>query len=371
MSSTATLLHPVVISQVMINLASRYGVDSATCLLVENLMLALPHVPALGFELGLQYNVSTFGIWGFALRSSRTLREAMQRAVRYLPLSTAYCRFSLVDDAQGFGWVVDPESVPRHLRQFLLERDTATGINLLKELGLAGISVRALEYTCPAPDYAPQIAALAGITPRYGRPRNALILSRADAERRLPMYDANLVRLLDAQCQSQLKLRQSSDLIGNVRLQLLGSLGLAASLEEVALQLAMSPRSLRRKLEREHTTFRGIVEDERKLLAERLLQSTTMKLARRVSQPAPVMTAVEQNKGVSQVRAQNPPNSEGGGDVSTRPTSRLCWRHRGQQSIAPPGNREKSAPAGAPQARTLRAPCSPFKTSRFAATTAP
>jgi len=302
MSSTATLLHPVVISQVMINLASRYGVDSATCLLatgideadlrdadalitreqemrlVENLMLALPHVPALGFELGLQYNVSTFGIWGFALRSSRTLREAMQRAVRYLPLSTAYCRFSLVDDAQGFGWVVDPESVPRHLRQFLLERDTATGINLLKELGLAGISVRALEYTCPAPDYAPQIAALAGITPRYGRPRNALILSRADAERRLPMYDANLVSLLDAQCQSQLTLRQSSDLTGKVRLQLLGSLGLATSLEEVALQLAMSPRSLRRKLEREHTTFRGVVEDERKLLAERLLQSTTMKL---------------------------------------------------------------------------------------------
>ena len=164
MSSEATLLHPVVISQVMINLASRYGVDSATCLLgtgieeadlrdadalitreqemrlVENLMLALPHVPALGFELGLQYNVSTFGIWGFALRSSRTLREAMQRAVRYLPLSTAYCRFSLVDDAHGFGWVVDPEPVPRHLRQFLLERDTATGINLLKELSLAGIS---------------------------------------------------------------------------------------------------------------------------------------------------------------------------------------------------------------------------------------
>jgi len=136
MSSAATFLHPVVISQVMINLAARYGVDIETCLLatgidkkdlhdadalitrqqemrlVENLMLALPHVPALGFELGLQYNVSTFGIWGFALRSSRTLREAMQRAVRYLPLSTAYCRFSLLDDAEDFGWLVDPPAPP-------------------------------------------------------------------------------------------------------------------------------------------------------------------------------------------------------------------------------------------------------------------
>jgi AraC-like DNA-binding protein len=302
MSSAATFLHPVVISQVMLNLAARYGVDSETCLLatginendlrdadalitreqemrlVENIMLALPDVPALGFELGLQYNVSTFGIWGFALRSSRTLREAMQRAVRYLPLSTAYCRFSVIDDAEGFGWLVDPEPVPRHLRQFLLERDTATGINLLRELSLAGVSIEALEYSCPKPDYAPQITALAGISPLYGQPRNALILSAADAERRLPMYDANLVRLLDEQCKSQLKLRQTEGVTGQVRALLLGPLGLAASLEDMAHQLAMSHRSLRRKLEDEHTTFRGVVEEERKMLAERLLQSTSMKL---------------------------------------------------------------------------------------------
>ena len=286
----------------MINLAARYGVDSETCLLatginkedlhdadalitrqqemrlVENLMLALPQVPALGFELGLQYNVSTFGIWGFALRSSRTLREAMQRAVRYLPLSTAYCRFRLIDDANGFGWLVDPEPIPHHLRQFLLERDTATGINLLKELSQAGIGLEALEYSGPAPTYTAQIALLAGITPRYNQPRNALILRRADADRRLPMYDANLARLLDEQCQSQLKLRQSAGVTGQVRAQLLGSMGLAASLEDVAHHLAMSPRSLRRKLEAEGATFRGLVEEERKMLAERLLRSTHMKL---------------------------------------------------------------------------------------------
>lgn len=302
MSTAETFLHPVVISQVMINLAARYGVDAETCLLatgidekdlhdadalitrqkemrlVENLMLALPNVPALGFELGLQYNVSTFGIWGFALRSSRTLREAMQLAVSYLPLSTAYCRFSLFDEADVFGWFVDPEPIPQQLRQFLLERDTATGVNLLRELSLAGIEIKALEYCGPAPDYAPQIAALCGIAPVYNRPRNALILSRRDADRRLPMYDANLARMLDEQCRSQLKLRQTEGVTGQVRAQLLGPLGLAASLEDVAHRLAMSHRSLRRKLEDEHTTFRGVVEEERKMLADRLLRSTHMKL---------------------------------------------------------------------------------------------
>jgi hypothetical protein len=36
------------------------------------------------------------------------------------------------------------------------------------------------------------------------------------------------------------------------------------------------------------------------------------------------MTAVEQNKGVSQARAQNPRKPEGGGHLSAQSTSRLC-----------------------------------------------
>src|SRR5687767_5087957 len=107
MSAQTSVLHPVAIAQVMVNFAAPRGIDAETCLLgtgipaaqlrdadalitreqemrlIENLILALPQVPALGFELGMQYNVATFGSWGFALRTSRTLREAIERALRY------------------------------------------------------------------------------------------------------------------------------------------------------------------------------------------------------------------------------------------------------------------------------------------------
>ena len=51
---------------------------------MENLILALPKIPALGFELGLQYSVATFGIWGFVMRISRNLRagDAQLAALR-------------------------------------------------------------------------------------------------------------------------------------------------------------------------------------------------------------------------------------------------------------------------------------------------
>lgn len=302
MSQNDTILHPVVIAQVMINFAARHGVDKDTCLLgtgiaesdledgealitrgqemrlLENIMLALPDVPALGFELGLQYSISTFGIWGFALRTSRTLRDAMAFATRYLPLSTAYCQVMPFEDGDHFGIGMDPQPIPRHLRPLLLERDMATALNLLNELGLAGIRIAALEFQGPPPEYADRIESLCGFRPIYHSSRNALLLRSEDASRPLPMYDPHLVRMLDDQCRAQLQRRQLSGVSGQVRQQLLGELGLVASLDDVASALAMSSRSLRRKLDQEGTSFRTLVEEERRQLALQLLEGSDMKL---------------------------------------------------------------------------------------------
>ncbi|MDM4772746.1 AraC family transcriptional regulator [Solimonas sp. SE-A11] len=302
MSAEASFQHPVAIAQVMVNFGARHGVDTATCLLgtgiteaqlrdadaliareqemrlVENLILALPQVQAPGFELGLQYNVATFGIWGFVMRISRNLREATQSALRYLPLSTAYCQLALFSDEREFGVSADPSGIPQHLRQFLLERDMATAVNLLHELGLRGLHVQRLEFQGRAPAHAGRIQELCGIAPRYGCARNALVLRREDAETLLPMYDAHLVRLLEDQCRAQLERRQVAGVTGQVRRLLLGPLGLVASLEDVAQQLAMAPRSLRRRLEEEGTSFRDLVEAERKQVAVQLLEGTEMKI---------------------------------------------------------------------------------------------
>ena len=296
------ILHPVAISQVMINFAAGFGVDKETCLLgtgisdealmdgealitrqqemrlIENLMLALPDVPALGFQLGLQYNVATFGIWGFALRTCRTLRDAANTALRYLPLSTAYCRLYAFDEDDLFGIAFDPNAIPRHLRQFLMERDLATGINLLKELSLSGLQVCAAEFQGEAPAYADFIESVLGVPARYEQPRNAMLVPVESADKPLPTFNARLVRMLEDQCRQQLQQRQITGIAGQVRQQILGPLGLVATLDEVASTLAMSPRSLRRKLEQEGTSFRVLLEEERCQTAIQILSGSDMKL---------------------------------------------------------------------------------------------
>lgn len=302
MNAGTEILHPIAISQVMLNFAGSLGVSAEACLLgtgiepdqlcdaealirreqemrlVENLMLALPEEPALGFKLGLQYNVSTFGIWGFAMRTSPTLYEALRHALRYLPLSTAYCRMAIIEDGDMLGISMDASEIPRHLRDFLLARDMATATNLVREISLSGVHIQDMTLKVPTLEHAQVIQSLCGVRPRLGCEHNALLLPRHEADKPLTSFDPHLVRMLDEQCRQQLERRQQSGITGQVRALLLGELGLVAGIEDVAQALSVSPRSLRRKLDAESTTFRQIHEAERRQLAEQLLVSTQMTL---------------------------------------------------------------------------------------------
>lgn len=306
--TTEPVLHSLAISQIMLNFAAQHGVELDACLsgsgisaamlqdadalitpvqemqLIENLMLALPDIPALGFELGMQYNVATFGTWGFALRTSRNLREAVERAIRYIPLSTAYCTFTTASHAPDYVIYADPSDIPIQLRQFLLERDLGTAVNIFRELDLQGQSLRRLELAGPELAYADRLHELAGIPVQFGGRHNALVLNLDNISTSLPTFDEHLVRLLEDQCRQLMARRQIDGAAGQVRQRLLGKLGLVATLEEVAKDLSLSPRSLRRKLEAEDTSFRAIVEDSRQQLATQLLHATDMKLEELASQ---------------------------------------------------------------------------------------
>lgn len=302
------VLHNLTISQVILNFAADRGIDAETCLagtgitpamlqdpnalaspeqemrLIENLILALPDEAAPGFELGLRYSVSTFGTWGFTLRTSRNLREAMERALRYIALSTAYCAFSSTVEGDCFVMCADPSGIPVQLRQFLLERDLGTALNLMRELQLTGRVVRHLEFVGTDGEGADRIRQLSGLPVRCNARRNAIVMDLEAASTPLPTFDEHLVRVLEDQCRQLLERRQITGIAGRVRQQLLSGLGsitglgLVSGLDEVARTLNLSSRSLRRRLDDEGTSFRDLVEDTRRQLAEQMLGTTDMKL---------------------------------------------------------------------------------------------
>ena len=148
----------------------------------------------------------------------------------------------------------------------------------MREITLQGVDFRAIDLA-GQPDVSAQvIQEECGVKPTFAARSNRILVNRAGASQPFPGYDPVLTRMLEQQCQQRMDTVENSGIAGKVRQQLLGELGLGATLNDMASALALSSRSLRRKLEQEGTSYRDLVEEERRQLALQLLTSTTMKI---------------------------------------------------------------------------------------------
>lgn len=274
-------------------------------LLIRNLQRELGHLPALGLEAGLRYHLATYGIWGFALLSCRNFRAVIEVVERYLDLSYAFIRFRFESSAQQLSVLLDDQGLDEDVRGFLLERDFAAWSNAMRELQPQALPVRAVQLRLPRPAHAQRYLALAGVMPQFDAAENRIELDPALLDVPLPQSNESLARLCLQQCQQLLDKRQQREGVsGQVREQLFRMMGRKPSLDAVAAQLQMAPRSLRRRLEQEGSSFRALVDEVLEVLAEELLSVSPMKLeevARRLgyAEPASFIHAFQRWKGVS------------------------------------------------------------------------
>ncbi len=66
--------------------------------LIRNLAEALDHIPGVGIQAGLRYRLASRGVWGFALLSCTTLRDAIAMAFRYQSLWNPLTIFRVEED---------------------------------------------------------------------------------------------------------------------------------------------------------------------------------------------------------------------------------------------------------------------------------
>lgn len=247
--------------------------------LTRNIVRAIGHKPGIGLDAGLQYHLSAYGIWGFALVTSPNFRAVADIVTRYLDLSYAFVRFRQDSDASGFRMVLDDSEIPEDVRQFLFERDLAAWGNAMHELRPAYTPVIGAEFRFARPSYGARYTELCGVEPRFGASRNAIAIDVARLDDPLPQADSAMARLCLDQCRQLLeKRRVRTGVAGRVRDRLLLAPSEMPGIDRVAEDLCVAPRSLRRRLEAEGTSFRALVEEVRQTLAEELLLLAGMKL---------------------------------------------------------------------------------------------
>lgn len=240
--------------------------------LLRNLVRHLGQRPGLGLLAGRRYQLNVYGIWSFALLSSRNGREAAELGLRYLDLTYAFHGMRLEHHGEETHLLLDDSQVPEDLRTFVLERDLAGMLCVQQALTNQPHSIKRLDLRLAEPDDTRLYLQELGVVPRFAQADNRLVVDSHWLDRPLPGANPQMVALCEMQCQQLLnKRRQREGLAGQIRSLLLARPGRMPDMEQVASQLHMSSRTLRRRLEAENSHFRVLQEEVRQTLAEELL----------------------------------------------------------------------------------------------------
>ncbi len=240
--------------------------------LIRNLLDALPEQHDLGLQAGLRYQLTTYGIWGYALLSSQTFRQAADLGLRYLDLTFAFNRITLSEEADQAHLDLDGSHLPSHLRDFLLLRDAVAVMVIQRELTGAKMPLNRVQLSMPAPTDPVRFIEQFGLFPEFACTRNRISLPRRLLDLPLPRANPHSAQLCELQCQALLAKRHvRSGLAGQIRDRLLSTPGRLPDMELIASELNISSRTLRRRLEDQGSSFRQLQEEVRQALAEELL----------------------------------------------------------------------------------------------------
>lgn len=212
-----------------------------------------------GIEVGQRYDASTFGAFGYAMLSSRTVLDAITVALRLIDLSFAFAipRASLVGDEVHVS--VDGGALPPDVRRLLVERDATAIVTVLESLVPGGVGA-VLTWREDAADI------------RFGVDQ---------LDRPLPQRSAERLALAERMCTEVVDVRRARQgLAQDVRVLITQHLADGAPMGEVAAALAMGERTLRRRLALEDVRYQELLDEVRSSLALALLDGrVTMPVA--------------------------------------------------------------------------------------------
>jgi AraC-like DNA-binding protein len=241
---------------------------------IERIVDALDDPEGVGLDAGGRYRLSTYGIWSYALLSSRTVRDAHAVAMEFIDLTYAFTKISAFEGPDGLLVHYDDLEplLPEPVRRFVLERDVAAALTIWREGLSQPISPLRARLALPVPRDPDHFERVVGVTPEFEAERTVLTMDPRLLEMPLPQASELTAKMCIAQCAEILDRRRARHgLSGRVRDELLLDVRRIPTQEEVANRLFMSIRTLRRQLAAEQTSFRALVEDTRQGLAEELL----------------------------------------------------------------------------------------------------
>ncbi|MEU3269542.1 AraC family transcriptional regulator [Saccharomonospora sp. NPDC006951] len=239
---------------------------------VRNILRCGGEPARLGLAAGRLYHATSYGIWGYAVTSSRTVGEAIALALRYIELTYVFCIPELRTDGDVVHLDCLDAGVPSDVRDFLLARDLAAIVTLMREQIGVPASAGGVRVRLPRPADAAAFRDVLGTDPEFDAENTGVSFPLSLLDMPMPQANAHTAAMCEDECRRLVAVRRRRrGVAGKVRDALLSVGGPAKDMDSVAAGLSMTGRTLRRRLAAEGTSFRALLDEVRESMAEELL----------------------------------------------------------------------------------------------------
>lgn len=234
--------------------------------------VALTGEPGLAYYVGLHTRVSWHGFLGFAAMTAGTIGEALELMERFGRTRTEAISLAVRRDGPHVSVLLEEHPALGDLGEFLVTA-LFVGLALIGE-SLAGRALEGrIDMRHAEPPYFRKFAAavprLANVS--FGQPANRIVFPAEVAALRIVTADPAATRLAREQCERELSaLGEGAPVVSHVCSLLRDDLSLTLPL--VAKRLSMSPRTLKRRLAEQGTTFSDLIDSARRQRALALLE---------------------------------------------------------------------------------------------------
>lgn len=232
---------------------------------------------ALGIHLAEKYVPGVFGLLDYLAHSSRTLGEAIRYLCRYNRLLQDAVETHLdVRDDRAIVWQEALGGFVLH--PGIVENAIANLIVIGRDLTAQPFAPIEVQFKHSEPSYSSEIRRVFGAPVRFGAERDGVVLAREALDLPLVNADPMLCVILDRHARRLLEeLPRVPHFSQRVRELVLDRLKEGApTAAQIAAELHMSTRTLKRRLQQEETSYEALVDGLRRALVERYLDEPTL-----------------------------------------------------------------------------------------------
>lgn len=230
--------------------------------------------PAFGLLVGERMLINSHGMLGYAAMNSATLGEAIALVEQYFLTRTRLVSVRQQTMGAEVRFIFDETLPLRKVRRPVLEAIVLTIKNVYDYITAGEAPIPYVCFPFEAQPYAELAQELFSCNVRYGQPWCGFVFPTDALSEPLAMADPTTLQQAIQACQRELqRMAAEPSWVAKVTRVLLEKQGVFPSLNVTARLFNLTPRTLHRRLIEEGTSYRGVLDEVRHMLALEHLKS--------------------------------------------------------------------------------------------------